>query len=184
MNTGCAHATIVPYGDGNFGRCEECGDGSFPITEEAAYPGGRPEEMHGHMCMMGITHGPAAPRDPLALAAEARRLAEAADGCSGFLHYDDGECPCQKAATDLYALVPALAEALEGAVRELAEARARVAELEGAAEKARGEERAACAAVVEETEDVYTGDRIYAQLGDASETRHACAAAIRARGSR
>lgn len=30
----CKHENIVPYGDGRWGRCESCGDDSFPITED------------------------------------------------------------------------------------------------------------------------------------------------------
>lgn len=32
----CSHPQILPYGDGGFGRCAACNDGSFPLTPAAA----------------------------------------------------------------------------------------------------------------------------------------------------
>jgi len=32
----CEHPKIVPYGYGHWGRCTQCGDDSFPLTEAAA----------------------------------------------------------------------------------------------------------------------------------------------------
>lgn len=38
----CPHENVEPDPDDpGYGRCTGCGDGGFPLTEEAAYPGGR-----------------------------------------------------------------------------------------------------------------------------------------------
>lgn len=30
----CEHEVVVPYGDGDYGRCTKCGDDTFPIRPE------------------------------------------------------------------------------------------------------------------------------------------------------